>query len=369
MNTAVVQKISERAVAQIEQPEFAQLPDGYGGQNQSLAISLARAEVDQQIATARALPRSIEKAVRNITSLATLDAESAKECIYALPRGGTPIKGPSIRLAEIIHSQWGNCRVGARVVHVDRIEKYVEAEGIFHDLETNAASTARVRRSISDKNGKIYKDDMILVTGNAVCSIAKRNAILGAVPKAVWRAAYAAVEKVLAGDVKTLVVRRAEAMKAFAAFGVKPEQIFLALKVKGMEELSADHIITLIGMHSALKSGEETVETMFAKNAEDAPTRPKPEDFVKTEKDKAGEALQEKGDGNADLSSSAPEGGTQHQAAGATPTPVQEAADAGLKHAQDGEPFRTMPAKYRSNGETAKAFEDAYYSFKADGAE
>jgi hypothetical protein len=257
-----------------EANEIVQLPDGYDIGNQSLAISLARAEVDQQVATARALPRSIEKAVRNITSLATLDDQSAEECIYALPRGGKAIKGPSIRLAEIIASQWGNCRVGARVVHVDRVEKYVEAEGIFHDLESNTATTSRVRRRISDKNGKLLNDDMILITGNAVCSIAKRNAILGAVPKAVWRKAYSAVEQVISGDIKTLVERRASAMKAFSAFGVKPEQIFLALGVQGMDDISLDQMITLTGMHSAIKNGEETVETLFVKQTQSPPPAP-----------------------------------------------------------------------------------------------
>jgi hypothetical protein len=249
------------------------LPAGYEGANQSLAISLARAEVDQQITTAHAFPRSIAKAVSNITTLATLDNESAEECIYALPRGGKPIKGPSIRLAEIIASQWGNCRVGARVVHVDRAEKYVEAEGVFHDLESNTATTSRVRRRISDKSGKVLNDDMIVVTGNAACAIAKRNAILGAVPKAVWRKAYSAVEHVIAGDIKTLTERRASAMKAFAMFGVKPDQIFAALGVTGMDDISIDHIVTLTGMHSTLKSGEESVETMFGKA--EAPVAPK----------------------------------------------------------------------------------------------
>ncbi len=250
------------------------LPAGYETGNQSLAISLARAEVDQQIATAHAFPRSISKAVKNITSLATLDKTSAEECIYALPRGGKPIKGPSIRLAEIISSQWGNCRVGARVVHVDKIEKYVEAEGVFHDLESNTATTARVRRRISDKGGRVFNDDMIVVTGNAACSIAKRNAILGGVPKAVWRKAYEAVEHVITGDVKTLVVRRDGAIKAFAMFGVKPDQIFEALEVKGLDDITLDHIVTLTGMHSALKSGEETVEVMFGPKLQAVPPAP-----------------------------------------------------------------------------------------------
>ncbi|MCX5516191.1 hypothetical protein C3941_19565 [Kaistia algarum] len=245
----------------------AGLPSGYAAGNQSLAVSLARAEVDQQITTAHAYPRSVTRAVQNIMSLATIDEESAEECVYALPRGGKPIKGPSVRLAEIIASQWGNCRVGARVVHVDRIEKYVEAEGVFHDLETNAATTARVRRRISDKRGNLLNDDMIVVTGNAACSIAKRNAILGAVPKAVWRKAYAAVEQVIAGDIKTLAERRDLVMKAFAAFGVTPEQVCAALGIGGLDDLTLEHMGTLTGMRSALKSGEATVEEMFPKPA------------------------------------------------------------------------------------------------------
>lgn len=232
----------------------------------SLAIGLTRAEIDQQIATAHAYPRQTSRVIKNVLSLVTIDEQSAEECNYALPRGGKPITGPSIRLAEIVAGQWGNCRVGARVVHVDRIEKYVEAEGVFHDLETNTATTARVRRRISDRHGKLLSDDMIIVTGNAACAIAKRNAIFGGVPKAVWRKAHDAALATVKGDQKTLTERRTNSMKAFAAFGVKPEQIFAALNVSGMEDITLELMPTLIGMHSALKSGEETVETMFATN-------------------------------------------------------------------------------------------------------
>lgn len=228
-----------------------------------LAISLARAEIDQQITTAHAYPRSIDRAVKNITTLATLDDQAALECIYALPRGGKPIKGASVRLAEIVAGQWGNNRVGARVVHVDRNEGYVEAEGVYHDLETNSATTARVRRRILDSKGKVYTEDMIIVTGNAAASIAKRNAILGGVPRAVWRRAYEAAEKVIAGDVKTLVERREIVLKAFAAFGVSPDRIFAALDVQGLDDISIGHLPTLQGMHAALKSGEVEVEEMF----------------------------------------------------------------------------------------------------------
>ncbi len=234
----------------------------------SLAVALSRAEVDQQITTAHAYPRAGRKGglrsiINTITDLATLSEAAAEECVYALPRGGKPIKGPSVRLAEIVAGQYGNCRIGARVVHVDKFEKYVEAEGVFHDLESNTATTARVRRRIVDKNGRLFNDDMILVTGNAAASIAKRNAILGGVPKAVWDPAYQAAHAVIAGDVKTLAVRRDGAIKAFAIWGVKPEQIFAALEIGGLDDIGLDEIATLLSMFKAIKEGEQKVEDFF----------------------------------------------------------------------------------------------------------
>lgn len=231
--------------------------------DESMAVALSKAEIDQQISTARSYPRSIERAVKNILTLATLDEETAESCIYALPRGGKPIKGPSARFAEIVASQWGNCRVGARTVHVDKTEKFVEAEGVFHDLETNMARRALVRRRISDRHGRVLSDDMIIVTGNAAASIASRNAILAGVPRAVWRKAYERCEQVVAGSVETLAVTIDKTMKAFAAFGVTPERVCTAIEIGGLADIKIDHIPTLRGMYSALKNGEATVEEMF----------------------------------------------------------------------------------------------------------
>lgn len=229
----------------------------------SLITSLQRAEIDQQITTARAYPRSVERAVVNIATLATLDEETAQECMYVLPRGNKKIEGPSARLAEIISSQWGNCRVAARVVHVDKVEKYIEAEGVFHDLETNTAQTARVRRRISDSYGKLYNEDMIIVTGNAACSIAKRNAVLGGVPKGVWRRAYERAQEVIRGNASTLVNSRDKTLEAFQAFGVSNEAVFKAIGVVGIRDITLNHIGTLRGMYATLKNGEATVEEMF----------------------------------------------------------------------------------------------------------
>lgn len=55
--------------------------------NPTLPASMS-AGVDVQVATAKRFPRSIEAFVRRCKEMATLDAEVAASCVYALPRDG-----------------------------------------------------------------------------------------------------------------------------------------------------------------------------------------------------------------------------------------------------------------------------------------
>ena len=241
----------------------------------ALAV-ITRGEIDMQVATAHKFPRSVSRFQGEVMSLVTLNEQVAQECIYALPRDGKIIEGASARFGEIIAHAWGNCRAGARVVD-DRGE-FVTAQGVFHDLEKNCAITYEVKRRITTKDGKRYKPDMIGVTANAACSIALRNAIMKGVPRAFWSAAYDAARKVIMGDFQTLANRRAAALEAFQKFGVKPEQIFDKLEIKGVEEISLEHIVILRGLLTALKDGDTSVEETFTKPVEQpkakAPAQP-----------------------------------------------------------------------------------------------
>ena len=226
---------------------------------------LNKSEIDQQIATAHRFPRSIKRFVDESMQMVTLNESVAQECIYALPRDGKTIEGPSARFAEIIASAWGNSRAGARVIS-DQGE-FVTAQGVFHDLERNVAITYEVQRRITGKNGKRYSADMIGVTANAACSIALRNAILKGVPKAFWAAMYEAARKVIMGDIKTLANRRAAAITEFQRFGVNQEQICAKLEVAGAEDISLEHLVVLRGLLTAIKEGDTTPEEAFAPSA------------------------------------------------------------------------------------------------------
>jgi len=242
------------AAAEVEREVTGALDGGV------LAV-ISKAEIDVQIATAHRFPRSVRAFRDEALSMVTLTEEIAEECIYALPRDGKTIEGPSARFAEVIASAWGNSRAGARIV--DDSGEFVTAQGVFHDLQKNVAITYEVKRRIVDKNGRRFKPDMIGVTANAACSIALRNAILKGVPKAFWNDVYEAARKTIMGDFQTLANRRAAALAAFQKFGVKPEQVYANLGVAGEEDITLEHIVTLRGMLTALKEGDTTPEQMF----------------------------------------------------------------------------------------------------------
>ena len=248
---------------------------------------LNKSEIDMQVATAHKYPRSIKRFRDEAYQMVTLNEGIAESCIYALPRDGKVIEGPSARFAEVVASAWGNCRAGARVVN-DQGE-FVTAQGVFHDLERNVAITYEVQRRITDKNGRRYKPDMIGVTANAACSVALRNAILKGVPKAFWDDMYQAARKTVMGDVQTLANRRASAIKAFQSFGINEAQILAKLEVTGVEDITLEHLVTLRGLLTAIKEGDTTPEQAFSAETESAPAGPKP-------KNKSAQAQKESAD-------------------------------------------------------------------------
>jgi hypothetical protein len=226
---------------------------------------LNKSEIDMQIATAHKYPRSIQRFRDEALLMVTLNESIAQECIYSLPRDGKNIEGPSARFAEVVASAWGNSRAGARVVSDEG--DFVTAQGVFHDLERNVAITYEVQRRIVDRQGRRFKADMIGVTANAACSIALRNAILKGVPKAFWSDLYEQARKAAIGDVQTLANRRSRALETLQKMGVKREQVFAYLGIKGEEDITIDHLAALYGIATAIKEGDTTPEQAFSKTA------------------------------------------------------------------------------------------------------
>jgi hypothetical protein len=245
---------------------------------ESVSAALVKAEIDQQISTAKTYPRSVDHFLREISRLVTLNEVVADECIYALPRkeGGQTkmIEGPSARFGELVLHAWRNCRAGARVV--DEGPEFITAQGFFHDLEGNVAITREVRRRITTSKGQRYSADMIAVTANAACSIAQRNATFAGIPKALWTAAYERARAIVAGSAETFAKRRGLAMDHLGKMGVPPERVFARLGIGGLADMTTEHLVTLRGVSAAIRDNEIDVDEAFPGEKVEAPAAKSP---------------------------------------------------------------------------------------------
>lgn len=225
------------------------------------AFAVARSEVEAQLDAAHKYPRSFAKFRQSAITMATSSREVAESCMYALPRGGKSITGPSIRLAEICASAWGNLHLGARVVEVTDTE--VVAQGVAWDLQTNTRITGEARRRITGKTGKRYDDDMIGVTGMAAQSVALRNAIFRVVPRGLVDTIYAAARAVAVGDARTLVDRRGEALQRLQKGGVTVERVLARVQKPTIEDIGLEELEQLVGLISSVRAKELTIDEAF----------------------------------------------------------------------------------------------------------
>jgi len=237
---------------------------------------IERATIDMQIATAKQFPRSITDALEKAKSLACFSPLVASQCTYRVPRGHKHITGPSIRVAEIMGTQWGNLRYGGRVLAVG--ERTVSCQGVCHDLETNVSVSVEVTRSIVDKDGHRYSEDMIVTTSMAGIAIAIRNAIFKIIPGAFVTEVLTAAQKVARGEEKGLETRLADALEYFESINVSKELVFMTLGIAGAADVKWEHIDLLLGYATSIRVEGLPKEEIFKPkaSAEAPPADPPP---------------------------------------------------------------------------------------------
>lgn len=227
--------------------------------------TIERANVDSQIATAKQYPRDLRRAINNSIAMATLDVPTAQSCGYALPRGGKPITGPSVHLAKLIVSNYGNIRAEAKVVQIT--DKQVISRGTCWDLENNVATAFEVRRSIVGRSGQRFSDDMITVTGNAANAIAYRNAVFSVIPKAITDKVYQAAQRTITGDLSDedkIIARRKKCIDFFKdEFGISEQEVVMLCGKQTVNQIKANEIALLLGITQSLTDGDTTVDDLM----------------------------------------------------------------------------------------------------------
>jgi hypothetical protein len=208
--------------------------------------AITRGEVDMQVSTAKRYPRNLEKSKNAAIAMATVDQETAGECMYALPRAGKKIEGGSVRLAEIVFSTYGNIRAQARIIDDPADKRHVTAMASAWDLESNAAASIEKKRRCTDKKGTRYGDDMIINTQNANASIAFRDAVFKVIPRAL-----------------TIGERRTKLVKYFAKMGIFEERLLANLGYKQTDQIDLEDIEKLLGTANLIRDGHISPDEAF----------------------------------------------------------------------------------------------------------
>ena len=104
-------------------------------------------------------PRDIAEFKEESKMLAVSTYDTAKSCIYLRPVGRkdgkqTFAEGPSVRLAEILQSSYGNLWVVSKVLSIT--DDTVTAEGIVMDLQKNIVVRREKSKSIINSMGNRY---------------------------------------------------------------------------------------------------------------------------------------------------------------------------------------------------------------------
>jgi hypothetical protein len=257
--------------------------------------AIERASIDMQIATAHRFPRKMSKVKDDMLSIATLDEETAQACFYTLPRGGKTIQGPSVRLAEIAVSCYGNLRAGFRVIETvaNGEHPHVVVQAVAHDLEKNVFISIEKRRRITakKKNAGVVDEDDINLACNACGAIAFRDAVFKVVPQALIRPVYLKAKQLAVGDVKSLAAKRTAVVDRLKQMGVTEDRIFAVVEARKIDDIDLSKLEILIGLGTAIKEGETTLEAAFppaqkpiaAANVPTTPTESKPSKKGKAE--------------------------------------------------------------------------------------
>lgn len=233
--------------------------------------TITKAEGEFAVDVAKRYPRDVVKALNGCRSLVLRTYQSASQCHYAMPRAGKSIEGPSVRFAETLASQWGNLRVAARVIEVGQTE--VVCQGACHDLESNVGFSSEVRRPImysakGERAGRRFGDDQIVLTANAGCSIARRNAIFVVVPRATWEEIY---QEALAVIRQVTPESKARAFQWFAAkmnarsedeLARSEQAVCRALHVSRAKDVGPDEMQLLMGWKNAVEEGARLEELL-----------------------------------------------------------------------------------------------------------
>jgi len=247
----------------------------FGGQERASStmaeaqISRQASEVQAAMVIAKRFPRDETASYSRI--MRACKRRSLAECaMYAYPRGGETVTGPSIRLAEAMAQAWGNLDFG--IVELEQRNGASEMMAYAWDLETNTRQTKvfsvpHERHTRSGAKRLTDPRDVYELTANQGAR-RLRACILGIIPGDVVDAAVEECERTLKGGNTEPIADRARKMVAlFEPMGVTQAQIEKRLG-HNVAASSETELVTMRKIYQSIRDGMSAVADHFDVGAE-----------------------------------------------------------------------------------------------------
>lgn len=250
----------------------------------STVFAMQKSQYETQVELAKRFPRNTSRVLAEVEQQACFSAEQAARMNYAVPRAGKKLTGPSVRLAEIFASNWGNLHV--TIIPVGLEGSHVVVRAVVWDLEKNFQAEIQEQKSVMGKNGQLYSPDMIDTTMRSLSSIAYRNAIFRAIPKAYIDAIYQKCLKTATGGEMTLQERRHKLLEyAWDAHKIDETRLCKAVNKSALLMLTLEDVANLKSMLVAIRDGEMDINEVFPDESATEKTEKKNSSTADTVKD------------------------------------------------------------------------------------
>lgn len=230
-----------------------------------LAVSASRQaqEVQAAMVIAKKFPRDEYAALQRIER-ACRRRGLAETAVYAYPKGGTTVTGPSIRMAECLAQHWGNVDFG--VVELEQRDGESVVMAYAWDLETNTRQTKvfSVRHERKARGSLVRLEDprdiYELVANQGARRL--RACILGVIPGDVVESAVQACERTLSANDEPIEKRIRMMVSKFGELGVNAEMIAERLGHK-LEVTTEAELVQLRRIFTSLRDGMAKREDFF----------------------------------------------------------------------------------------------------------
>ena len=230
------------------------------------------AEVKAQIFLAKQFPRDVQTVVGNIISECR-NPHLAENAQYSYVKGkgdkATEIKGPSIRLLEVIARNWGNC--DSSLIELERRKGGSTVKVRFWDFETNAqqSKTFDVNFVRNTKNGSYEvtdeREQYEMMANYGARRL--RACIQSGIPSYIIDQALETCEKTMAESIKRgkpIEETRQSMLEYFQQLAdwITPEMLGGVVD-KEFDKLTVQDIVKIKNLYNAIKDGFVKPEAAF----------------------------------------------------------------------------------------------------------